>query len=220
MNSVAFRVTMARLAPFRVQLDIGLAFQAGKVAMGRAHSDRGEEGRALEGEGARETYRQLAQSGINGVSIVEVSRTSGISNTTISGTGPSRSPLLIDACSRLGSVPEAPDTGSIQADLSALLERLSDQLQTVNWSSVYHSIIDAAERDPEIEAMQANLHKSFMAPFEAVIERAKSKGEISSDRITSDLVAALIGPMFFRRWFSKETIGKLFIRTIIENSIR
>jgi AcrR family transcriptional regulator len=167
-----------------------------------------------------ETYSQLKQSGINGVSIDEISRTSGISKTTIYRHWPSRSALLIDACSRLGSAPEAPDTGSIQKDLKALLETLSDQLQTANWSSVYPSIIDASERDPEIKAMQATLHKSFMAPFEAVIERARAKGELSSDRITSELLAALIGPMFFRRWFSKEKISHSFIDRIIENAIR
>ena len=71
-----------------------------------------------------------------------------------------------------------------------------------------------------INAMQATLHKAFMAPFEGVIERAKTKGEISSDRITTDLVAALIGPFFFRRWFSKEKIDKRFVNTIIESAIR
>ena len=75
----------------------------------------------------------------------------------------------------------------------ALLTNLAEQLQTANWSSVYPSIIDAAERDPEIGAMQAALHRAFMAPIEAVIECAKTKGELPSDRITADLVATLIG---------------------------
>jgi AcrR family transcriptional regulator len=167
-----------------------------------------------------ETFRQLAKNGIGGISIDEVSRISGISKTTIYRHWPSRSALLIDACSRIGNEPEVPNTGSLRGDLRALLAKLADQLQTANWSSVYPSIIDAAERDPEINAMQATLHKAFMAPFEGVIERAKTKGEISSDRITTDLVAALIGPFFFRRWFSKEKIDKRFVNTIIESAIR
>jgi len=167
-----------------------------------------------------ETYRQLAQSGIGGVSIDEVSRISGISKTTIYRHWPSRSALLIDACSRLGSAPDLPDTGSLRGDLRALLARLADQLQTANWSSVYPSIIDAAERDPEINTMQAALHKAFMAPFETVIERAKAKGEIPSDRVTANLIATLVGPFFFRRWFSKEEIDTHFINAIIESTVR
>src|ERR1700722_6991576 len=167
-----------------------------------------------------ETYRQLTQGGISGVSIDEVSRISGISKTTIYRHWPSRSALLIDACSRIGNEPEVPNTGSLRGDLRALLTRLADQLQTANWSSVYPSIIDAAERDPEISVMQAALHKAFMAPFKAAIERAKAKGEIPSNRVTTDLIATLVGPFFFRRWFSKEEIDANFINAIIESAVR
>ena len=68
-----------------------------------------------------ETYRQLTQSGLSGVSIDEVSRASGVSKTTIYRHWPSRSALLIDACSRLGGAYPPPDTGTVQADLHALL---------------------------------------------------------------------------------------------------
>ncbi|MGI4879982.1 MAG: TetR/AcrR family transcriptional regulator [Janthinobacterium lividum] len=172
------------------------------------------------GQVLAETYRQLVQSGISGVSIDEVSRVSGVSKTTIYRHWPSRSALLIDACSRLGSAPDVPDTGSLRSDVRALLARLSDQLQTGNWSSVYPSIIDAAERDPEINAMQAALHNAFMAPFVAVIERAKARGELRSDRVTTDFIATVVGPLFFRRWFSKEETDERFINTIIESAVR
>ncbi|MEA1676834.1 TetR/AcrR family transcriptional regulator [Nitrospirillum sp. BR 11163] len=167
-----------------------------------------------------ETYRQLVQSGIAGVSIDEISRISGISKTTIYRHWPSRSALLIDACSRLGGAPVAPDTGGLRSDARALLSHLAHQLRTANWSSVYPSIIDAAERDAEICAMQAALHKAFMAPFEAVIERAKAKGEIPRDRVTSDIVALLAGPFFFRRWFAKEEMDDHFIDAVIDAAIR
>ena len=163
-----------------------------------------------------ETYRQLVSSGIGGVSVDEVAHHCGVSKTTIYRHWPSRSALLIDACSRLGSAPEVPDTGSLEGDVRVLLTQLADQLQTANWSSVYPSIIDAAERDADIAGMQAALHKVFMGPFEAVVDRAKTRREIPSRRSTSDLVAALTGPLFFRRWFSKQKIDKRFIDAIME----
>lgn len=167
-----------------------------------------------------ETYRQLSQSGISGVSIDEVARVSGVSKTTIYRHWPSRSALLIDACSRLGGGAEAPDTGNALADLTLLLEGLSDQLQNAGWSGVYPSIIDAAERDPEIRTLQLALHQGFMAPFEAVIERARARGELPSNRKTSELVAVLIGPLFFCRWFSKENFDADFVRAIAEFVMR
>lgn len=65
------------------------------------------------------------------------------------------------------------------ADFYVLVTGLAEQLQTAAWASVYPSIIDAAERDPEIAAMQSELHKGFMEPFHAVVERARDRGEIS-----------------------------------------
>jgi AcrR family transcriptional regulator len=167
-----------------------------------------------------ETYRQLARSGIGGLSIDEVSRASGVSKTTIYRHWPSRSALLIDACSRLSGAPEAPDSGNLKDDLRALLSYLADQLETANWSSVYPSVLDAAERDSEISVMQQSLHQNFMAPFVTVLARAADRGEIAPDRPHHELIAMLVGPLFFRRWFSKEGIDGTFIESLIAAVLR
>ncbi|MBV9877861.1 MAG: TetR/AcrR family transcriptional regulator [Verrucomicrobia bacterium] len=168
----------------------------------------------------RETYRQLSKNGISGVSIDVVSRTSGVSKTTIYRHWPSRSALLIDACSRLASVPMAPDTGSLRGDLCKLLKELASQLETANWSAVYPSIIDAAERDSEIRIMQAALHKAFMAPFGTVFNLAKNRGEIRSNKATTALLATSVGPLFYRRWFSREKIDGQFVEAIAETIVQ
>ncbi len=167
-----------------------------------------------------ETYRQLSQSGISGVSIDEVSRLSGVSKTTIYRHWPSRSALLIDACSRLGNAGDAPDTGSLRGDIRTLATYLAHQLRTASWASVYPSIIDAAERDSDIAAMQSALHDGFMAPFHAVVERAKGRGEVPSDKPASDLIAATVGPLFYRRWFSKEAIDDRFVEAVVDAVVK
>lgn len=167
-----------------------------------------------------ETYQQLTRAGISGVSIDEVSRISGVSKTTIYRHWPSRSALLIDACSRLGNAYPPPDTGTLRGDLSDLVRNLAEQLQTAAWASVYPSVIDAAERDPEIAAMQSELHKSFMAPFQAIVERAKVRGEIQPDKSIPHLIAAVVGPLFYRRWFSKEQIDERFADEMIDAAIK
>ncbi len=166
-----------------------------------------------------ETYRQLTLSGISGVSIDEVSRVSGVSKTTIYRHWPSRSALLIDACSRLGNEHQAHATGTLRGDVHALAANLAEQLQTAAWASVYPSIIDAAERDPEIATMQSELHKGFMAPFHTIVERAKARGEIRPGKPAADLIAAIAGPLFYRRWFSKEAIDDRFTDAVIEAAI-
>lgn len=167
-----------------------------------------------------ETYRQLKESGIGGVSIDEVSRVSGVSKTTIYRHWPSRSALLIDACSRLGSVYTAPDTGTLRSDLLALVTNLAEQLQTATWASVYPSIIDAAERDPEIAALQSELHEGFMAPFHTVIERAKVSGEVKPEASAGDLIAMALGPLFFCRWLSRAVIDNRLIEACVDAAVK
>lgn len=168
-----------------------------------------------------DNYPQTSQqSGISGVSIDEVSRVSGVSKTTIYRHWPSRSALLIDACSRLGNAHQTPDTGTLHGDVQGLARNLAEQLQTAAWASVYPSIIDAAERDPEIAAMQSELHKGFMAPFHAIVERAKDRGEMPPDKPAADLIAGIVGPLFYRRWFSKEAIDDRFTEATIDAAIK
>src|SRR5436305_2499197 len=124
------------------------------------------------------TYHLMSEGGLGGVNIEEVARRSGVAKTTIYRHWPSRSALLLDACSRLGPRPEVPDTGSLGGDLTALVTRLADQLRTASWPAILPSIIDAAERDSEIAQLHARLQAGFSAPYLAVIERAKKRGEL------------------------------------------
>jgi len=166
-----------------------------------------------------ETYRQLTETGIGGLSIDEVSRRSGVSKATIYRHWPSRSALLLDACSRLGGAADVPDTGDFQDDLLGLARGLADQLRTAAWTSVYPSIIDAAERDPEIAAMQSALHSGWMKPFAIVAERAKARGEAPAGLSAPVLTAAIVGPLFYRRWFSKEEIDDRFVTAVTETAV-
>jgi len=166
-----------------------------------------------------ETHRQLVMSGVGGVSIDEISRRSGVAKTTIYRHWPSRAALLIEACSRMGSAPEPPDSGDTRADLRQLLVALARQLEHANWSAVYPSIVDAAEREGEIRDLQAALHRGFMAPIEVVLERGRSRGDVASGRLTPDLVAMLVGPLFYRRWFSREKIDARWVDGLVDTAL-
>lgn len=165
------------------------------------------------------TNQLLSETGLGGVSIEAVSRRSRVAKTTIYRHWPSRSALLLEACSKLGSRPEVPDTGSLKDDLAALAVRVAGRLKTERWASVLPSIIDAAERDAEIAAVHARLNSAFMAPFHLVVERASKRGELSSGTDPADIVAAVAGPLFYRRWFSRETLDERFVKGVVERAV-
>ena len=166
-----------------------------------------------------ETHRQMTRSGLGGVSVDEVARASGVAKTTIYRHWPTRAALLIDACSQLGGLHEAPDTGSLRGDLHALASELARQLCTANWSAVYPSIIDTAERDPDVAAMQREWHGRLMAPFAAVISRAQAGRGQQAAVAAADVVAALVGPLFYRRWMSKEPLDEAFVDTMVDQAV-
>jgi AcrR family transcriptional regulator len=150
----------------------------------------------------------------------EVSRRSGVAKTTIYRHWPTRADLLQDACSTLSTPQDAPDTGSFGEDVTALMTGLARMLRTAKWTSVLPSIIDAAERDPDIAQVYSKLQQGYSAPFETVILRAVARGELPENTDSAMLIAALTGPLFYRRWFSREPLTDAFAKQIAERVIR
>jgi AcrR family transcriptional regulator len=165
------------------------------------------------------TYQLLTETGISGISVDEVSRRSGVAKTTIYRHWPSRSALVLDACSKLTPKRDAPDTGSLRADLIALASDLAHRLKTARWPAVLPSIIDAAERDSELADVYSALHSALISGFRIAVERGQKRGEISRKRSVTELVAAILGPIFYRRWFSREPLDKRFVTGIIDSQI-
>lgn len=168
----------------------------------------------------RTTRELLFERGFSGASVDEISRRSGVAKTTIYRHWPVRAELLRDACATIGTPLEVPDAGSLQADLLALLTQLAHLLRSARWTSVLPSIIDAAERDPEIADMHAKLQQGYTVPFVAVIHRAMRRRELPDETDAAVMVAALTGPLFYRRWFSREPLTDEFVQQVIWHLIR
>ncbi|HEX2914508.1 MAG TPA: TetR/AcrR family transcriptional regulator [Chloroflexia bacterium] len=167
----------------------------------------------------RATSELLTESGLGGVSVEEVSRRSGVAKTTIYRHWATREDLVIDACSRLNTKQDVPDTGSFEGDITAFLMSMATLLGTARWSSVVPSIVDAAERDPEIAQIHSIIQRGHAAPLQEIIARAVRNGEIPMSTDPSTLIAELLGPLFYRRWFSREPLDGTFVKAIVQNVI-
>lgn len=162
------------------------------------------------------TAELLYEGGLGGVSVDEVSRRSGVAKTTIYRHWPTRSDLVLDACAQMSASHAVPDTGSFEGDIRTLLTEIAEMLATANWSAVLPSIMDAAERDPNIAKIHSNIQKGHATPFQEVISRATRKGELPKTVDPKVMTAALLGPLFYRRWFSREPLDKAFVEGIIK----
>ena len=160
------------------------------------------------------TSELLYERGLSGTSVDEISRRSGVAKTTIYRHWPTRVALLRDACSLIGTPLDTPDTGSLEGDVVALLTHLAHLLGSEKWTSVLPSVIDAAERDPDVAEMYRTLQAGYSAPLESVIRRAVKKRELPRSTDVALLVSALTGPLFYRRWFSREPLTNKFAEQI------
>jgi len=165
------------------------------------------------------TYQLLTETGVGGVSVDAVARRSGVAKTTIYRHWPSRSALVLDACSRMRARPEVPDRGSLAKDLLALATDLASRLRSARWPAVLPSIIDAAERDAELAGLHARLHADMIVAFQAVVERGQGRGELSPGRDPAVVVASVIGPLFYRRWFSREALDERFVKSVVATAV-
>ena len=164
------------------------------------------------------TYELLTKSGLSGVSVDEVSRRSGVAKTTIYRHWPSRESLLLDACSQLSSRPPVPDTGNVRSDLETLAAGAAVRLRQP-WSTVMPSIIDAAERDEELAKLQAQIHLQMRGAFVAVIERGQKRGELPASQNALELVASILGPILYRRFFSREPLNETYAKAVVERAL-
>lgn len=164
-------------------------------------------------------FELLGERGVGGFTVDEVARRSGVAKTTIYRHWPSRETLVIDACSRISDEQEVPDTASLAGDVTAILTNIGRLLGTARWSSVLPSILDVAERDPEFADIHRRIQHGHAAPLREVIDRAADRGEIAPTVDRSAMIAGLMGPLFYRRWFSREPIDERFVKTIVTNII-
>ena len=189
---------------------------------GERKADAGEDARVRRSKQAvmAATYELLQETGLGGLTVDAVSERSGVAKTTIYRHWPTRSALVIDACSKLGTEREAPDTGRLASDLAVLAADLAHRLRTARWAAVLPSIVDAAERDAELARMHARLHAELISAFRAVVERAHKRGELPRGRQPADVVAAVIGPLFYRRWFSREPLDDRFVKAVVDSAAK
>jgi AcrR family transcriptional regulator len=164
-------------------------------------------------------YELLTEFGLSGVSVDEVSRRSGVAKTTIYRYWPSRTGLLFDAVMQFAPRLQTPNTGNLRNDLTALALGLAERLQTGRWASAMPSIVDAAERDTDVAEFQSRTHAGMMSGFGAIAARAQARGELDPDFDASDLTAAIAGPLFYRRWFSRQAIDDVFVLGVVERAL-
>jgi hypothetical protein len=65
----------------------------------------------------------------------------------------------------------------------------------------------------------AGASAGMTAAFGLVVTNAQARGELGPKFDVSELTAAIAGPLFYRRWFSRQKLDDAFVRGVVERAV-
>jgi AcrR family transcriptional regulator len=159
----------------------------------------------------------LADDGLSGFTFEAVARRAGASKATVYRHWTSPGALLVDAMDRTFRPFPPPSTGSFESDLIELLTQQASSLASARFPRLMAAFIDAAERDPTLADLHADLTRRRREPLLHVLAHAQRDGKISSRVAIETVVDLLVGPMFYRRFIAHRPIPDTMSAAIVEH---
>jgi AcrR family transcriptional regulator len=172
------------------------------------------------GDGARLRVLQAAldvlnDDGLAGFTMEAVARRAGASKATLYRRWPTVGALLVDAMDSTFQPLPVPDTGRVETDVAQLLGAFVNQLEGTRYPRLLAAFIDAAERDPTLGALHADLTRRRREPALKVLARARERGQLRGDLDLEVLTDLLAGPFFYRRFIAHRPIPPELVHDVI-----
>jgi AcrR family transcriptional regulator len=166
------------------------------------------------------TFDLVAEHGVGGVTVDAVAARAGVGKQTIYRHWGSRAHLIHAAISCMAVDEEVPDTGTLRGDLSALLQQLVAFLGKSDAGRVLPSLIDAAERDPELHELRQVHIAQRRATFEHVFRKAIARGELDAGADIDLLTDVVAGPFFYKRLVSQREVQTVDVDKVLDLVLR
>jgi AcrR family transcriptional regulator len=159
----------------------------------------------------------LIETASTDVTIEGIAERSGVAKTTIYRHWRTRSALVFDAfASLLSAVPPRPEPAPVREQLVVLIAGLIRGLTQTRWAPVVPSLLDAADHDPELHGLVQKFLDDRMEPCREVLRQAIQAGELRADLDVDVAVSQLVGPVFYRRLVSRETMPEGFAVKVVD----
>jgi AcrR family transcriptional regulator len=161
----------------------------------------------------------VLDAGVDGFSIDEVARRSGVAKTTIYRHFPNAKELLVAALDQLMTAPPTPDTGSLRSDLVEYLGSVRPGFADIKLRNLFFEIYSASTRDPELRALQHSLMQGRAGPTKAIFDNACARGELSPELDYATMLEIVQGPFIVRSMFRPETLGDVDLEKLADRML-
>ncbi len=165
-----------------------------------------------------ETLKELADAGLEGLSIERVARAASVNKTSVYRRWPTRGALVAAALEGiLGSVTATvPDTGTLRGDLLGLLAPVAGFLGERTGRAVLRAALSESSA-PSVASLAARkLKQQATSPVGALVERARARGEWRDGVNAEQLVFVLVGALIHRAMLEHGQMTKRWLASLVD----
>lgn len=163
----------------------------------------------------------IGEQGYAATSMDEVAERAGVSKATIYRRWPSRDALIVDIHHAMVDESDARDTGSLEGDLLALLERVAWVLEQTGFARLVVASAGEMLSNPELASVfRERALGPRLALMETVFRRAIERGEVDPAVDWRSWAYTLIGTNIFRVAFMGEAPDREANRQLVRAIVR
>jgi AcrR family transcriptional regulator len=159
----------------------------------------------------------VAEVGVERTTIDEIASRSGVAKTTIYRHFSSKQALVVEAVHACTYIPVVTDTGSLRNDLISCFSGTTKASYDGRLGDMMLSLMDAAQRDPELGRLvraQTDQRRRFAIE---VIERAVSRGDLPVDVDVDLLVTLVAGPLVYTKLVRRQRVTDELVAAVVDS---
>lgn len=162
----------------------------------------------------------IAEVGLEGFTVDEVARRSGVAKTTIYRHFPSSAALAVHAVDCMVEEFPTVDTGSLRGDLEAFFEVMKPQMNDPSTRQVLAGLFAMSAREPDFGEVLKQMLTERKAPLIKAFQRAIARGELCPETDLELAYDMLEGVFLFRRILLDQTITQAESSAVIDLILR
>jgi AcrR family transcriptional regulator len=156
----------------------------------------------------------LGEAGVAALNYEAVAARSGVAKTTIYRHFPDHETLHLAAIEYAAPHVTMSTTDDVISDVNGYLTALNSMLLGGRFGRVLPSVVDAGERNERMAETAKATASHRRSTIVDRLHRAQSEGQLSGEADADLLCAALVGPLFYRRFFSRQPTTAAFIAAL------
>lgn len=171
-------------------------------------------------ERAIEAVRALLRAdGVRAVNFESVAAHSGLAKTTLYRQFTDREEMIFATFESMAGPKPIGAAGTVVDDVHAWMQSFARGLRGADFAEIVPALIDAAERSDRGRLLAARFTARRRALLQQRLKIAIAEGELP-DSVDLDLLASqLVGPLFYRRYISRQPLGRAFITHLVHSTL-